>query len=52
MILKLQSILFPYARHREPRKKIILTKSDRIAADRLIMGLLLIAVIIAAVIFS
>ena len=52
MIIKLQSILFPYAGQREERKPIVLSKQDKINADRLVMILLFALTTVAAVIFS
>ena len=52
MIIKIQSILFPYARQKEDKKPVLLTKKDRVSADRIVMILLFIAIIVTAIIFS
>lgn len=52
MIIKIQSILFPYARQKEDKKPVQLAQKDRIYADRMVMILLLIVIIIAAIFFS
>ena len=52
MIIKIQSILFPYARQKEDKKPVQLAKKDRVYADRVVMILLFIVIIVAAVIFS
>jgi hypothetical protein len=52
MIIKMQSVLFPYARHREEKKRVVLTKKDRVNADRVVMIFLFAITIVAAVIFS
>ena len=52
MIIKVQSLLFPFARQREEKKPVVLSKKDKVNADRIVMIFLLILTIIAAVIFS
>jgi len=52
MIIKMQSILFPYAGQKEDKKPMVLTKRDKINADRLVMILLFAVMVIVAVIFS
>lgn len=52
MIIKLQSILFPYATQGVERKPIQLSKKDRINADRLVMLFLFGLTIAGAIIFS
>jgi hypothetical protein len=51
MIIKLP-IPFLYARHKEARTVQQLTRRDRIKADRLVMVLLFVFVIIGAIIFA
>ncbi|MES2651821.1 MAG: hypothetical protein V4663_08775 [Bacteroidota bacterium] len=52
MIIKFQSILFPYARQREEKKPVILSKKDKVNADRIVVIFLFILTIAAAIIFS
>ena len=52
MIIKLQSVLFPYAGQREVKQPVVLTKKDKVKADRVVMGILFAIMVIAAVIFS
>ena len=52
MIIKVQNVLFPYARQREDRNQVQLTKKDRVNADRLVMILLLAGITAGAIIFS
>ena len=52
MIIKTQSILFPYARQKEDKKPVQIAKKNRVNADRVVMILLFIVIIIVAVIFS
>lgn len=52
MIIKMQSILFPYARQREEKKPVVLTKQDKINADRIVMILLFALTTIAAILFA
>ncbi len=52
MIIKIQSILFPYARQRGKKEPATVSKKDKVNADRIVMILLFIMVIVAAIIFS
>ncbi|MEJ5994681.1 hypothetical protein WG904_09665 [Pedobacter sp. Du54] len=52
MILKLQSIFFPYARHREAKQPKLVSKQDKINADRLVMLVLFALTIASAIILS
>lgn len=52
MIVKLQSILFPFAGQREQKRPILLSKQDKINADRLVMFFLFALSIAVAVIAS
>lgn len=52
MIIKLQSILFPFARQREEKKTVQLTRKDRVNADRVVMFFLFALTIAGAIIFS
>jgi hypothetical protein len=52
MIIKMQSMLFPYVRQKEIKKASPLRKSDRVMADRILMAIMFCAVIIAAIVFS
>lgn len=52
MIIKVQNILLPYARQRAEKKPVVLSKKDKVNADRVVMIFLLIITIVAAVILS
>ncbi|SFG65449.1 hypothetical protein [Pedobacter insulae] len=52
MIIKVQSILFPYVRQWEIQKARASKKSDRIIADRIVMAILFGITIAAALLFS
>ena len=52
MIIKVQSILFPYVRHAEIKKANVVSKSDRITADRIVLALLFGATIVLSILFS
>jgi len=52
MIIKLQSVLFPYARQREDKGTTDLTKKAKIKADRTLIFLLFLLVIVWSVIYS
>jgi hypothetical protein len=52
MIIKVQSILFPYVRHIEIKKANIVSKSDRITADRIMLALLFGVTVVASILFS
>lgn len=52
MLIKLSPFFPAYARHNEERIEKAITKAQWIAADRLVMMILLITVIAATVIFS
>jgi hypothetical protein len=52
MIIKLQNVLYPYARQREAKKPIVLSRQDKVNADRIVMIFLFALSIVAAVIFS
>ena len=52
MIIKPQSILFPYARQKEDKKPVQLPQKDRVYADRVVMILLFVVIIVTAIFFS
>lgn len=52
MIIKVQSLLFPYARQREEKQPKVLTRKDRINADRVVMLALFLLTIAGAILFS
>jgi thymidylate kinase len=52
MLIKLSPIFHPYARHKEEKIEKALTRQQWIIADRIIMAIMLLSVIVAAVAFS
>lgn len=52
MLVKLNLLFPPLARKERPAKKAVLTKKQWVNADRIVMLLLFLSVIIAAVVFS
>jgi hypothetical protein len=52
MIIKMQSVIFPYVRQKEIKKASTLRKSDRVMADRIMMAILFGVVIVAAILFT
>jgi hypothetical protein len=52
MLIKLSPILQVFARQREEKKEQPLTRKEWINADRIVMAILIISVIIGAIIFS